>query len=204
MSYSRSNIVVRPSTKIECRYCHAIDHVKGSFNKKTKSYTLSCPALIAKNNRIASRSLRRTAISNSRNKKQLKVDPDGFSSIKATIRVKSPGPRVYHTQQNRFASFDESSEKSIDLPVKSQKLTTVWAQRPNIFGKEIVTIPKTVSKLSPTRHNLVSSPQDQALLERKRLNQFKSQKPRRSGRSGKSWADMADSDSESDSDEEDE
>ena len=190
MSYSRSNIVVRPSTKIECRYCHATDHVKGSFDKKTKSYTLSCPALIAKNNRNSDHSLQRRAISNSR-KRQLKVDTDGFSTTKTTARVKSPGTKLFHIQQNRFASFDEPSEKSIDLP-SSSNLTTVWAQKPNIFGQEVVTMPRTVRVL-PTRHHLVSSPKDQALLERKRLNQSKSTK--RSRR----WADMADSD-DSDSD----
>ena len=195
MSYSKSTIVVRPSTKIDCRYCHATDHVKGSLNKKTKIYTLSCPALIAKNNRKTESSLRHRAISNSRNKKQIKVDSEGFSTTKSVIRVKSPGSRINHFQQNRFASLDESSEVAVDLPTKSP-ITTVWAKKPNIFGQEVVRMPKTVSEL-PTRHHLVSSPQDQALLARKRLNQSRSTKPTRR------WADMADSDdSDSEDDEE--
>lgn len=194
MSYSRSNIIVHPSTKIECRYCHATDHVKGSFDKKQKRYTLSCPALIAKNNRNSGRSLQHRAITNSHNKRQIAVDTDGFSTIKTTVRVKTPGKSLSHIQQNRFASFDEPSEKSIVSPSKTTPLTGVWAQKPNIFDQAVVTMPITVPVLPTiTREVLVSSPHDQALLERKRLNQLKSTKRNRS------WADMADSD-DSDSD----
>jgi len=174
MSYSKSTIVVRPYSNMECRYCHATDHVKGHFDKQKQQYVTTCTKLIAKTNR--NNNLRCRAISNSHRTRQLNVSSDGFTTIgnKSSQKAKSPGPVLKSKKRlsgfisaNAFNLLDESRNVSIPVKFTENAVSGIWSKRPKVVNID-VTIPsvKPVS-LSPTK-----VPTGDILKNKKRLNRI--------------------------------
>jgi len=181
MSYSKSTIVVRPSSNMECRYCHATDHVKGHFDKRTQEYVTTCKKLIAKTMR--SNSLRCRAISNSHRTRQLDVSSGCFTMVgnKFSQMAKSPGHTLKSKKQqftfsslNAFDALDESSITPIPTKPTENAVSGIWSKRPKVFSMDV-----TIKQTKPVQTSLPrasSSPikvsTDSDLKNKKRLNRI--------------------------------
>ena len=181
MSYSKSTIVVRPSSNMECRYCHATDHVKGHFDKRTQEYVTTCKKLIAKTMRR--NSLRCRAISNSHRTRQSDVSSEGFTMVgnKFSQRATSPGPTLKSKKQqfafsslNTFNALDESPITPIPTTPTENALRGIWSKRPNVFSTDVTIKPTKPAQTSLPRAS--SSPTevstDSDLKNKKRLNRI--------------------------------
>ena len=109
-----SAMTIHPSNKVDCRYCHASDHVKGHFNKNSKQYVTLCPKLLAKAMRESGRtSLRRQASQNVYLQRKTAVKNGEWVDVTKsgpTRKAKSPGPRITGRKSFNFALIESGEE----------------------------------------------------------------------------------------------
>ena len=178
-----SAMTIHPSNKVDCRYCHASDHVKGHFDKNRKQYVTLCPKLLAKAMRESGRtSLRRQASQNVYLQRKTAVKNGEWVDVTKsgpTRKAKSPGPRITGRKSFNFAlieSGEETNSTNTSRPKQlpplgkwTNKLTLKPIKKTN--NKKIVPSPN--SSLQPdTEFRAAPVSKDALLKNKKRLNRI--------------------------------
>ena len=184
-----SAMTIRPSNNVECRYCHAHDHVKGRFDKNRQQYLTLCPKLLAKARRESNNSvLRRQAAENSRKQRQTAFKSGAWIDVNSAPgptrkKVKSPGPRLSSRKNmNRFAAIESDEAFTVIETRQSKKVTLPplllgqWRNKLRVENNK-KPVPKPVSSvdydlsLQPDEElRSTVIPTDEELKNKKRLN----------------------------------
>ena len=176
-----SAMTIRPSNKVDCRYCHSSDHVKGHFDKNHKQYVTLCPKLLAKAMRESGRtSLRRQASQNVYLQRKTALKNGSWIDVnnsRPTRKAKSPGPRIAGRKSFNFAVIESVEETSSTSHPKQSPLLGKWTNKlalkpiKKTNNKKIVPSPN--SSLQPdTEFRAAPVSKDALLKNKKRLNRI--------------------------------
>ena len=177
-----SAMTIHPSNKVDCRYCHAIDHVKGHFDKNRKQYVTLCPKLLAKAMRESGRtSLRRQASQNVYLQRKTAAKNGEWIDVtksRPTRKATSPGPRITGRKSFNFEVIESvetsSANRSKQLPPLG-KWTNKLALKPLKKTNNNKIAPSPKSSLQPDtefRAAPVVVSKDALLKNKKRLNRI--------------------------------
>ena len=178
-----SAMTIHPSNKVDCRYCHASDHVKGHFDKNRKQYVTLCPKLLAKAMRESDRtSLRRQASQNVYLQRKTAIKNGEWIDVTKsgpTRKATSPGPRIAARKSFNFSVIESVEETSSTSHPKQSPLLGKWTNKlalkplKKTNNKKIAPSPK--SSLQPDtefRAAPVVLSKDALLKNKKRLNRI--------------------------------
>jgi hypothetical protein len=184
-----SAMTIRPSNNVECRYCHAHDHVKGRFDKNRQQYLTLCPKLLAKARRESnSVSFRRQAAENSRRQRQTAFKSGAWIDVNSTPgptrkKAKSPGPRLSSRKtMNRFAAIEIDDEftavetRQTKNVILSQPLLGQWRNKLRVENnkkpvpKPVCSVDYDLSLQPDEEQRSTVTPTDEELKNKKRLH----------------------------------
>ena len=179
-----SAMTIRPSNKVDCRYCHASDHVKGHFDKNRKQYVTLCPKLLAKAMRESDRtSLRRQASQNVYLQRKTAIKNGEWIDVTKsgpTRKAKSPGPRITGRKSFNFEVIESVEEISFINTNRPRQLPPLGKWTNKLALKPLK---KTNNKIAPSpdsslqpdtefRAASVVLSKDALLKNKKRLNRI--------------------------------